>query len=391
MTKNDPPAVPNETLSSYSIQSVERACRVLKCFRDATTLNLNDVVLRTGLTRTTAFRLLATLAEQDMLQRMGKNLFAAAAGQGSGARLRIGYATHNEDVSFAQSVSEGIRKQAYAAGFQLVELSNRQGPTVANRNADFFVKERVDLVIEFQASPKPSSSVAAKVIESGIPMIAVENAHPGAEYFGSDNYRAGLLGGRALGQAAMQRWEGVVDELLLIDLPNSVQLPRSRFTGILAGLREVLPRLPDTRVKCINGNGRFDQSFQKTQKHLAGSKGKRILVAGLNDPGCLGALKAFEEAGRSSNCLAVGQTGSLESRREMRRPGSRLVGSVGYFPERYGEAVVALAREKLHSGAIPTATFVRHEMLTGANVDAFYPDDHMAGSDEQDASLRAWM
>ena len=48
----------------------------------------------------------------------------------------------------------------------------------------------------------------------------------------------------------------------------------------------------------------------------------------------------------------------------MQRPESRLVGSVAYFPERYGEAVISLALDKLQGKEIPPATFVRHQMIT---------------------------
>ncbi|GAC1650950.1 MAG: hypothetical protein NVS9B15_10860 [Acidobacteriaceae bacterium] len=84
----------------------------------------------------------------------------------------------------------------------------------------------------------------------------------------------------------------------------------------------------------------------------------------MNDPSCLGALQAFEEAGRSEHCLAVGQNAIIEARREMRRPNSRLVGSVGYFPEQYGEAVVRLALDIIDGKDTPPATFVKHQMIT---------------------------
>jgi ribose transport system substrate-binding protein len=52
---------------------------------------------------------------------------------------------------------------------------------------------------------------------------------------------------------------------------------------------------------------------------------------------------------------------------------SRLVGSVGYFPERYGEAVIPLVIDLLAVRSVPPATFIRHEMVTPSNLRSFYP------------------
>ena len=40
----------------------------------------------------------------------------------------------------------------------------------------------------------------ADLIEANIPVIAIDIPHPGATYFGANNYQAGLIGGRALGR-----------------------------------------------------------------------------------------------------------------------------------------------------------------------------------------------
>jgi ribose transport system substrate-binding protein len=219
-------------------------------------------------------------------------------------------------------------------------------------------------------------------MEAGIPIIAIEIPHPGAAYYGANNYRAGLIGGHALARACMREWDGAVDEVLLLELPMAGPLPRSRLTGMLAGMREHLQKLPDQKVRFIDGNGRFEKSLEVMRRYLRRTSSRHILIGALNDPSCLGALHAFEEAGREDHCLAVGHNASIEARREMRRPGSRLVGSVGFFPERYGEAVISLALDKVQGKEIPPATFTSHHLIKAGNVDSFYPhDDLIAGAD----------
>jgi len=379
------------TSTPYSIQAVHRACDILKCFQQSqSALTLSDVVAKTNLSRTTAFRLLATLVAQGMLERPAKNQYRAVSEQWRRNRYRIGYASQSEEFSFSRLVSDSIRSHAYEAGVDLLELSNRYSPTIAIRNAEIFVRERVDLVIEFQTNQQSASVVASKLIEAGIPIIAIEIPHPGADYYGANNYRAGLLAGHALAQAAVQQWRGQVDEVILLELSMAGPLPQSRLTGVLAGIREILPKIPDQRVRFINGNGRFENSLQVTRRYLQHIKAKHVLIGALNDPSCLGALQAFEEAGRAGNCLAVGQNSSIEARQEMRRPGSRLVGSVAYFPERYGEAVLSLALDKLRGKTVPSATFVKHQMITSENVDSFYPNDKLISAGDGDSLLYSW-
>lgn len=374
--------------TDYTVNAVVRACEILKfCQAAAHEVSLDDVCASTRMSRPTAYRLLVTLVSCGMLEKVRKNCYRLANTQGQKHKLRFGYASQSEEFSFSRLVSDSIRSSAYHAGVDLLELSNRYSPKTAIRNAEAFVRERVDLVIEFQTSQRSAPIISSRLIEAGIPIIAIDIPHPGAAYYGADNYRAGIIGGRALAQACLKRWAGVVDEVILLELPVAGPLPRSRMTGMLAGIRELIPKLPDEKARFLDGKGRFEDSLAVMRKHLAHSRSTKILLGALNDPSCLGGLQAFEESGRAEHCLAVGHNASIEARREMRRPGSRLVGSVGYFPERYGEAVISLALDKASGRDIPPATFVKHQMITANNVDIAYPHDALLQKNEGDSLL----
>ena len=212
-------------------------------------------------------------------------------------------------------------------------------------------------------------------MEAGIPVIAVEIPHPGATYYGANNYAAGLIGGRHLARWARQQWHGEVDEVLLLELAKAGPLPRSRLTGTVSGLKELLPALPDSKANFLNGNGQFAVSLEVVRRHLRHSTAKRVLISAINDPSALGALRAFEEAGRANNCVAMGQNASLEARTELRREGSRLIGSVAYFPEQYGPGIISLALLILNKKPVPPAVFVKHQLVTRENVNHFYPNE----------------
>jgi ribose transport system substrate-binding protein len=57
----------------------------------------------------------------------------------------------------------------------------------------------------------------------------------------------------------------------------------------------------------------------------------------------------------------------------MRKPHSRLIGSVAYFPERYGEQLVTLAFDILTRRVlVPNAVFIKHQLLTPENLKQHY-------------------
>ena len=61
-------------------------------------------------------------------------------------------------------------------------------------------------------------------------------------------------------------------------------------------------------------------------------------------------------------------------RAELRTPETRLVGSVGYSPEKYGQDLIALALKTLDKKPVPSAVFAYHRLITPENVDHSYPD-----------------
>ena len=73
----------------------------------------------------------------------------------------------------------------------------------------------------------------------------------------------------------------------------------------------------------------------------------------MNDICALAALRAFEEAGAVEQCAVMGQNALRAARAELRRPGTRLVGSVAYFPERYGDELIPLALNILRQKPVP--------------------------------------
>jgi ribose transport system substrate-binding protein len=362
----------------YLVKSVVHSAQLLSAFRSSgEALPLREISARSGLPKSMTFRLLYTLERCGMIEKAGENLYRSHLRPFKQRPIRVGYAAQGTDYQFSKDVSAGLQRAATAQGIELISVDNRYNAKIAQRNADVLVREKVDLVIEFQTDEHVAPIVAAKYREAGIPLIAIEVPHPGATYFGANNYEAGLIGGRHLGRWAKQQRCSEADEVVLITLDRAGSLPRMRLTGMLVGMKDAYPPLETCKVTYLDGDGKLGDSFDVMRRHVRASHARRMLIGAINDPSALGALRAMQEAGRGETCAVMGQNASPEGRAELREPGTRLIGSVAYFPEKYGAEILAVAIDILNRRPVPPAVFVKHQLVTPENVDHIYPNDQL--------------
>jgi len=364
-----------ERTATYQIESVGRACRILRILQNEGSLHLFELAELAGLSRPTVFRLVATLQVNGLVVKDADRKYRLSGGFNPGQRFKIGYLAETGETSFYSAVTRGLLASAERAQVDLVVLDSdsQHSPDIALANAEKLLAENVDLIMMFQSFAQVAAVISTRASSRNIPMIAIEIPHPNAIYFGVDNCHAGLTAGRHLARFAQQHWQGQVDEILLIGSPRVGSLPEARLTGSLLGINEVLPNSTHARTSMVNGDWQFDASCEAVKRHLDKSTARRILVSAIFDPSALGALQAFKDADRLQDCAIVGQNGSIEALLQMRKPNSRLIGSVAYFPERYGEQLIALALDILAQRTpIPNAVFIKHQLLTPGNIRQHY-------------------
>jgi ribose transport system substrate-binding protein len=366
-----------ERKRSYTIQSVVRAVEVLNAFSSTSeVLDLRVVAGRVRLNKGTTFRLLETLVETGLLERAGKQGYRSSIQTTRAKRFRLGYASQSNLLPFTSAVTDGLITAASAANIELLILNNKFSARTALQNADNFVSENVDLVIDSQININVAAQIAAKFSDARIPYIALDIPHPGAVYFGADNYKAGRMAGRYLARWTMKHWKGNAEQVILLGVDAAGPLLNARLTGMVDGIGELLPNasgIPNHHFD--TKGGQFEATLDLMRKYLRRRKAGRVLVGAVNDTTAMAALQAFREVGLEKECAIAGQDGGALAREEMRRPFSRLVCSVAYFPETYGVRIIQLALDILNRRPVPPAIFIQHELLTSENVDKIYPND----------------
>lgn len=329
-------------------------------------MTLEAIHRRTRISKTTVYRVLKTFVHRGYLSQATDGTYRHVSRP---KKLRFGFGGQSAEMPFSVEVTESLKAAAAAVGVDLLILDNcYDGPT-AVRNAEEFVKNKVDLVIEFQVEHEVAPVIGDKIAGAGIPLIAIDIPHPRATFFGVDNYRLGLEAGEELARYAVNQWRGKVDWVIGLDLPEAGQLVQSRITGAFEGVRKVRPELPVELFVRIDGRGLREKSKKLISDFLdRHPRDKHILIAAANDSSALGAVDAVRERKREKHVAIIGQDGIAEAMAELRKDKSPLIGSVSHEIASYGPSLIHLGLALLRGETVPPYNYVTHKMVTRASL-----------------------
>lgn len=290
----------------------------------------------------------------------------------------IGFANLTEDIVFTQLVRDGILSAAEAAGnVEVVLADNRLDGATALANADNFIAQGVDGVIEFQTDEAFGNVIMSRFRREGIPVIAIDIPMPGATFFGADNYNAGRLAGEALAAWVNDNWAGEVDAVLVLELPQSGPIPAARMQGQLEGLQDNLDNpVPDDMIFRLDSKNTQEESFQVVSDILPTiPDADNIVAVTINDGTALGVIAAAEAAGRADQIMVVGQGADPSGQEAMLAENSRYLGATGYFPEDYGSYLIPAMLDLLECRPVAPAIYVDHVFITKDNLCEFYAEN----------------
>ena len=350
----------------YLIPVLSKALDILELLQtENQPLSLEQVHRSTRVSKTTVYRVLKTLVHRGYLAQAPDGSYRHVARP---KKLRFGFAGQSADMPFSREVSRSLHDAAAAAGVEIVELDNQYDAATAVRNAEQFVQDRVDLVIEFNVEQQVAPVIGDKVAAANIPLIAIDIPHPNATYFGVDNYRVGVEAGEVLAAHTEQHWGGAVDWVIGLDLPEAGLLVQGRVSGAFDAIRSAMPDLPVECFVRMDGRGMRDRSCKLIgdflQRH---PKDKRILIAAATDTSALGAVDAARQQRRQRHIAVVGQDCIEDALREMHTPGSPLIASVSHEVGSYGPNLMQLGLALLKGQTVPPYNYVVHRLVRAGN------------------------
>ena len=347
----------------YLIPVLSKALDILELLQSENQpMTLEAIHRQTKISKTTVYRVLKTYVHRGYLAQSPDGLYRQVSRP---KKLRFGFGGQSVDMPFSVEVTESLMNAAASVGVDLLILDNCYDAATAMRNAEEFVKNRVDLVIEFQIEQEAAPVIADKIAAAKIPMIAIDIPHPHATYFGVDNYRVGFEAGEVLVTHALQTWDGKVDWVLGLDLPEAGLLVQSRITGAFEGVRGGIADLPVECFVRIDGRGMRDRSRKLISDFLDRHPHERhILIAAATDTSALGAVDAVRERGREAHVAIVGQDCIAEAVTEMSGEGSPLIGSVSHEAGSYGPNLVHLGLAILRGQTVAPYNYVDHKVVT---------------------------
>jgi ribose transport system substrate-binding protein len=350
----------NRETDKYLIPILAKTIDVLDCFRnEEESLNLKEIIQRTHLPHTTAYRILHTLVARDYLNQTG-HLYRLNQMR---RRLKFGFANLSTQISLAVEIQESLEKATAAAGVDLIVWDNDRNADRALRNAEEMAKERVDIAIEFQLFEQVAPVIADLFARARIPVISIVNPHHSSLYLGVDNYRAGFSAGMVLADYATRHWGGEVDALLLLESRPAGRTVQSRLIGVWRGIENKLGTLRQNSVHHLDSGGDKATSRSAVKHFLRKRSAKSILIAGINDETAIGAAEAAKKVCGSRDIAIVGHGGSAEMIKMVADPTSPCIGTVSFHPELYGPELVTFSFLTLRGKSTTPAHYIHHELV----------------------------
>jgi ribose transport system substrate-binding protein len=296
----------------------------------------------------------------------------------------ICFTPESEEFPFdTQGVNPSMDKYAKEAGVKLLVLNNAYPSTTQPlANADACVTQGANLVVSFNVMAELSPAIMKKYDAAKIPVIAVDVTHPGSVFWGADNCLSGRMAGQfAVKWARDHNWPE--DQIIIFTGmdPGVGGAPACRNTAFVEEIRAQMPKIPDANVFEVDMRtaelGVMPGALAATTDWLtAHPDAKYIVATTINDDRGVGIANAMAQAGRGDptvDGIVIGKNADESGLAAIRRGGTPFVGSVAFFPDRYGEFLIPLALDILEGKPVPSIVRVPHQVITAENIDKWYP------------------
>lgn len=293
--------------------------------------------------------------------------------------LKIGYINKMGDHPWFVAEVEGAAGAAQAEGAEFVSQDVQFNADLTITTLDTMIGDGVDGIAIVVPDRALGPVVAARALEAGIPLIAVdddisyEDGSP-VPYVGMNAHSIGRSVGREL--AAMYNTEGWADkEVRVVSIEDrKADTCMQRNIGAEEAFLEGVPNFnADNILRVAYDNTMVNSIDVMTTTLTANPTATHFVFYSCNDDGVLGAARAMENAGYSADQgLGVGIDGSRACDAFGNGRASGFRGTMWLNSANHGREAVELLLANIKDGAeLPLTTFTEPEFITLGNFDDY--------------------
>lgn len=291
---------------------------------------------------------------------------------GSGKGLTIGFTQLSLASGFPQDVQKSVEAQARRAGAELITCDSKLDAAKALDCAKLFKTRGVQGLITFQAD----TNAAPRICAAGpsVPVLAVDITQKPCEtsFVGAANTYAGRLIGYELGKHFKEKFDCQYDAFVSLEALQVGEVNEQRMGGIRDGFADVCGEVRNLRKLDAGGAGGDVAQKLVTDTLTALPGQRRVIVVGINEDVMLGALAAARAQNRTNDLYLGVQNLNPKNCVIYQHP--NWIGSVAYFPERYGEILIPNLIKAVKGEKLPAQLLIPHVVVTKANVKQHYPE-----------------
>ena len=209
-------------------------------------------------------------------------------------KFKVGMAVGgNTCCEWMKAQGDVARALATARGWDYVELSNNNDPATAVKNAQIFVQEGVNVVIQFNGQPSSNPAILQVLSAAKIPTITYDIAQEGMYFVGIDNLAAGIAGGEQLGKIIKDKWNCQPDLVVSAEGSGAGIVNTWRTGGMRTGVKNICPNIPDDHWVSFESSGDAAVGLPAARDLLAAHPdAKKMAGVGINDGGVLAFIQA---------------------------------------------------------------------------------------------------
>jgi ribose transport system substrate-binding protein len=290
-------------------------------------------------------------------------------------RYTIAFAEGWAANAFSVPIHKAMYRLAAQMGVKLIYCDNEFKTDKAVTCAETLASQHPDFAVESNWQSSVAPAVMKIWNNARVPAVTLDVWHPNAIFAGADNYTSGVIGGKAAGAYAKQKWACKDVWIFLGEHLEEGAAADLRLSGFADGVQEVCGKVDSGDIaREIMDAGTTDQAITKTTDWLtAHPQAKHVLATTIDDERATGQAKALIASHRDGVAVGPGcDTVGIAAVKSGDVSKNDYLGCTAYFPEKYASYAMSVALDVLAGKAVPQEVHLRHKFLTHANIGQYY-------------------